>query len=234
MVDFGIAITWMQGEYMHFEILVEDISGKTALDILVPKIINTEQHTFNIHAYKGIGHIPQGLKSTSDANKRILLDQLPRLIQGYGKTFASYPPDYHAVLIIICDLDDRCLSAFRKELLELVNYCNPKPKTQFCVAIEEGEAWYLGDLAAVKAAYPSAKQAVLNSYTNDEICGTWEKLADAVYSGGRQKLSKLAYQAIGKEKATLAEKISPLMDIDNNQSPSFCYFRDQLRRLSGQ
>ncbi|MEH2230561.1 MAG: hypothetical protein V7K71_13085 [Nostoc sp.] len=224
----------MQGEYMHFEILVEDISGKTALDILVPKIINTEQHTFNIHAYKGIGHIPQGLKSTSDANKRILLDQLPRLIQGYGKTFASYPPDYHAVLIIICDLDDRCLNTFRKELLELVNSCNPKPKTQFCIAIEEGEAWYLGDLAAVKAAYPSAKQAVLNSYTNDEICGTWEKLADAVYSGGRQKLSKLAYQAIGKEKAIWAERISPIMDIDNNQSPSFCYFRDQLRRLSKQ
>lgn len=234
MADFGIAITWMQGEYMHFEILVEDISGKTALDILVPKIINTEQHTFNIHAYKGIGHIPQGLKSTSDANKRILLDQLPRLIQGYGKTFASYPPDYHAVLIIICDLDDRCLNTFRKELLELVNSCNPKPKTQFCIAIEEGEAWYLGDLAAVKAAYPSAKQAVLNSYTNDEICGTWEKLADAVYSGGRQKLSKLAYQAIGKEKAIWAERISPIMDIDNNQSPSFCYFRDQLRRLSKQ
>ncbi|MCC5601853.1 DUF4276 family protein [Nostoc favosum] len=224
---------WMQGEYMHFEILVEDISGKTALEILVPKIINTEQHTFIIHSYKGIGHIPQGLKSTSDPKKRILLDQLPRLIQGYGNTFASYLPDYHAVLIIICDIDDRCLSAFRKELLDIVNSCEPKPKTQFCIAIEEGEAWYLGDLTAVKAVYPSAKQAVLNSYTNDDICGTWEKLADAVYSGGVQKLSKLGWQGIGKEKATWAERISPLMDIDNNQSPSFCYFRDQLRRLSG-
>jgi hypothetical protein len=223
----------MQGEYMHFEILVEDISGKTALEILVPKIINTEQRTFNIHFYKGIGQIPRNLNSTSDPRKRILLDQLPRLIQGYGKTFASYPPDYHAVLIVICDLDDRCLSAFRKELLEVVNSCNPKPKTQFCIAIEEGEAWYLGDLAAVKAAYPSARQGILNSYTNDEICGTWEKLADAVYSGGCQNLSKLGHQAIGKEKATWAEKISPLMDIENNQSLSFCYFRDQLRRLSG-
>ncbi|WP_256871836.1 DUF4276 family protein [Nostoc sp. TCL26-01] len=224
---------WMQGEYMHFEILIEDISGKKALDILVPKIINIEQHTFNIHSYKGIGHIPQGLKSTSDPKKRILLDQLPRLIQGYGNTFASYPSDYYAVLIVICDLDDRCLSAFRKELLELVSSCDPRPKTQFCIAIEEGEAWYLGDLTAVTTAYPSAKQTVLNSYINDKICGTWEKLADALYSGGLQKLSKRGYQAIGKEKATWAETISPLMDIDNNKSPSFCYFRDQLRRLSG-
>ncbi|EAW46425.1 hypothetical protein N9414_06869 [Nodularia spumigena CCY9414] len=220
----------MPGEYMHFEILIEDKSGKTALEILVPKIINTEEHTFKIHFYKGIGHIPKNLTSTSDPKKRILLDQLPRLIQGYGNTLSHFP----AVLIIVCDLDDRCLSAFRNELLELVNSCHPQPKTQFCIAIEEGEAWYLGDLAAVKAAYPSAKQAVLNSYTNDEICGTWEKLADAVYSGGSQKLSKLAYEVIGKEKATWAAKISPLMDIDNNQSPSFCYFRDQLRRLSGQ
>lgn len=55
-----------------------------------------------------------------------------------------------------------------------------------------------------------------------------------LYPGGCQKLSKLPYQVRGKEKTTWAEKISPLMDIDNNQSPSFCYFRDQLRRLSEQ
>ncbi|MEG4345031.1 hypothetical protein QUB70_17275 [Microcoleus sp. A003_D6] len=167
---------------MHFEILVEDISGKTALEILIPKIISTEQHTFNIHPYKGIGRIPTDLKSASDPKKRILLDQLPKIVQGWGKTLSD--PDYSFVLIVICDLDNRCLSTFRRELLDLVDKCSPKPKTQFCIAIEEGEAWFLGDLAAVKAAYPKAKEAVLNSYTNDSICGTWEKLADAVFSGG--------------------------------------------------
>lgn len=39
---------------MHFEILVEDISGKTALEIIVSKIISTEQHTFDIHPYKRV------------------------------------------------------------------------------------------------------------------------------------------------------------------------------------
>src|SRR6476620_12512846 len=126
---------------MHFEILVEDISGKTALKILIPKIISTEQHTFNIHSYKGIGHkVPKDLKSTSDAKKRILLDRLPKIVQGWGKTLSD--PDYSFVLIVICDLDNRCLSTFRRELLDLVDKCNPKPKTQFCIAIEEGEAWY--------------------------------------------------------------------------------------------
>jgi hypothetical protein len=218
---------------MHFVILVEDISGKTALEILIPKIISSEQHTFNIHHYKGLGHIPKDFKSASEAKKRILLDQLPRLVQGIGQTFSQYPPDYPAVLIVICDLDDRCLSTFRRELLDVVDKCNPQPKTQFCIAIEEGEAWYLGDLAAIKAAYPKAKEAVLNSYTNDSICGTWEKLADAVFSGGKQKLSKQGWQ-VGEEKSKWANNIAPHMDVDNNLSPSFCYFRDKLRDLTGQ
>ena len=33
---------------MHFEILVEDQSGKKALDILIPKLI-TNAHTFKVH-----------------------------------------------------------------------------------------------------------------------------------------------------------------------------------------
>ncbi len=216
---------------MHFEILVEDISSKTALEILIPKIIE-DSNTFDIHPYKGIGRIPQGLKASSDPKRRILLDQLPRLIQGYGNTFTSYPPSYPAVLIIICDLDDRCLSNFRKELLDCVDKCVVKPDTHFCIAIEEVESWYLGDISAIQSAYPNAKVAILNSYVNDSICDTWEKLADAIFSGGSQCLAKLGWQAVGKEKMAWASNITPHMDIDNNQSPSFCYFRDKLRSLS--
>ena len=96
---------------MHFEILVEDQSGKKALDILVPKIIG-DDHTFSVHPYKGIGRIPKNLGNRGDASKRILLDQLPRLLRGYGNTFANYPEDYPAAVILVCDLDDKCLKAF--------------------------------------------------------------------------------------------------------------------------
>lgn len=75
---------------MHFEVLVEDQSGKKALDILIPKIIG-DQHTFRVIEYRGIGRIPRNLKSGVEANKRILLDRLPSLLRGYGKTFADYP-----------------------------------------------------------------------------------------------------------------------------------------------
>jgi hypothetical protein len=148
---------------VHFDVLVEDQSGKKMLDILMPNIID-DDHSFTVHPYKGIGRIPKGLKPNSDPAKRILLDQLPRLLQGYGKTYANYPDDYRAAVIVVCDLDDQCLKAFRQELLGILNACSPKPETRFCIAIEEGEAWLLGDIQAVQSAYPKAKANVLKSY----------------------------------------------------------------------
>ena len=194
---------------MHFEILVEDQSGKKALDILVPKIIG-DAHTFIVHSYKGIGRIPKNMRDAKDASKRILLDNLPKLLKGYGKTHAGRP-NFQEAVILVCDLDDKCLKAFRDELYGILNACNPKPETRFCIAIEEGEAWFLGDLNAVKTAYPKAKDAVLNSYVNDSICGTWEKLADAVYQGVSAALSAKGWQAVGAEKSKWAEEITPHM-----------------------
>ena len=216
---------------MHFEILVEDQSGKRVLDILTPKILG-DQHTFRVIDYRGIGRIPKNLRSRTDASNRLLLDQLPKLLQGYGRTFAGYSPNYSAAVIVVCDLDDKCLKTFRQELFAVLNACNPKPETRFCIAIEEGEAWLLGDLPAVKAAYPKAREDVLNGYQNDAICGTCELLADAVSSGGSSALRKKGWLAEGREKSDWAENIAPRMDVDANASPSFQYFRDKIRDLT--
>ncbi len=89
----------------------------------------------------------------------------------------------------------------------------------------------LGDIHAIKTAYPKAKDAVLNAYVNDSIGGTWERLADAVYSGGSAALSAKGWQAVGAEKSQWAEKITPHMDIANNASPSFAWFKKNLLEL---
>lgn len=215
---------------MHFEVLVEEQSGKKALEILIPKILG-EKDTFRVHAYKGIGHIPKNLQAKGDPQKRILLDQLPRLLQSYGKTFAGYSETNPAAVILICDLDAKCLKTFRKELLDILNKCNPMPLTRFCIAIEEGEAWLLGDLPAIYAAYPKAKAAVLTSYVNDSICGTWELLANAVFKGGAKALAGKGWHAVGAEKNRWAENICPNMDPFRNASPSFNYFRNTMQSL---
>lgn len=215
---------------MHFEILVEDQSGKKALDVLVPKLIGTA-HTFAVHSYKGIGRVPKNMRDARDAAKRILTDNLPKLLKGYGRTQAGRPT-YAETVILVCDLDDKCLREMLVELNGILNRCDPKPEMRFCIAIEEGEAWLLGDVEAVKAAYPRAKAEVFESYINDSICGTWELLADAVYPGGASTLSAKGWQAIGAEKAKWAELIAPQMNVQKNKSPSFRHFVNKIKELA--
>lgn len=215
---------------MHIEILVEDVSGKKALDILVPKIVG-DRATFRVIAYKGIGRIPRDMRDAPDPARRILLTNLPRLLKGLGRTFQGYGPGYRAAVIVICDLDNKSLRQFREELRGILASCKPRPDARFCLAIEEGEAWLLGDLSAILKAYPNAKRQVLESYKNDSICGTWEILADAVYPGGGKALSARGFQAVGLEKTRWAENIAPRMNPVQNASPSFGLFFAELRSL---
>ena len=214
---------------MHFEVLVEDQSGSIALECLLEKILgaNGTAHTWIIHPYNGLGHIPKGLHSVTDPQKRILLDRLPDLLRGYGR---SLPPS--TAVVVVVDADDRDCVAFKRELLAVLEKCTPRPRTLFRIAIEESEAWLLGDRATVKQAYPDAKDSVLNRYEQDSICGTWEVLADAVHPGGAAKLKESGYPPTGIEKCAWAEKISPCMDVDENRSPSFRVFRDGVRKLA--
>lgn len=217
---------------MHFDILVEDISGMRAIDILVPNIVDLSQgHSFTVHPYKGVGQIPKGMNSAVDASKRQLLNNLPKLLKGYGRTHTGYGSGYQAVIVVVVDLDDKCMHEFRNELLSIWDACDPKPNVKFCFAVEEGEAWFLGDISAIKSAYPRAKDSVLNSYSSDSICGTWEVLADAIHLGGSTKLKKEGWVETGRAKSEWAVNISPHMDVNNNISPSFCYFRDSLKAL---
>jgi len=212
---------------MHIEILVEDASGGKLLELLLPKIFGGlgEPHTWRVHSYKGIGRIPKNLKAGDDPSKRILLDQLPRLLRGYGKN-----PGIDAVVVVL-DADDRNCVDFLTELRTLAARCNPSPNTLFRLAIEEMEAWYFGDSQALTKAYPKAKSDVLDHYEQDRVCGTWEVLADAIYPGGSAALKKAGWPRPGQVKCEWAEKIGPLLDINRNVSPSFDKLRDGLHRL---
>ena len=213
---------------MHFEILIEDLSGKELLEILVPKIIDTALNTYKIIPYKGLGRLPKDLQTTGDPSKRILLEQLPRLLQGYRKSFTV-----NEVIIVIVDNDKRSCIKLKEELMEMLDPCNPTPKIFFRIAIEEIEAWLLGDKNALQQAYPKLNQREYASYTQDGITGTWEKLADITLNPKNAKtLKKSAYIEIGKQKSEWAKNIGAHMDIHNNVSPSFNCFRKKLEELS--
>ena len=215
---------------MHIEFLVEDSSGEKLLAQLIPQILGLqgEPHTWRLKAYKGIGRIPQGLRTKADPVKRILLDQLPRLLQGYGKT-----PGIDAVVVVL-DLDQRDCTGFLQELKAVASNCNPAPPTLFRLAIEEMEAWYLGDRKALLKAYPRAKKEVIERYVQDSVCDTWELLADAIYPGGVAAIKKAGWPLPGQIKHEWAERITPFMFLEQNASPSFEKLRKGLSKLTTQ
>ena len=93
-----------------------------------------------------------------DPSKRILLDQLPRLLRGYVNT-----PGIDAVVVVL-DADERDCVTFLNELRSLAVSCSASHLVLFRLAIEETEAWYLGDRAALQRAYPKARMRALDQY----------------------------------------------------------------------
>lgn len=216
------------GVIMHLEILIEDSSGKRALESLVPAILGPigAPHTWRIVDYKGVGHLPKGLKSGHDAAKRILLDRLPIVLRGYGRT-----PGIDGVVVVV-DADRRDCEAFLADLEATRPVDRPMLPIVFRLAIEEIEAWYFGDRTALLGAYPKAKRAVLDRYVQDAICDTWEMLADAIHPGGHAAVKRGGFPAAGAAKHEWAGQVAPLMKPDRNASPSFHQFRQALIDLT--
>lgn len=216
---------------MHFEILVEDASGELLLDALLPKILgeNGTSNTWRTHSYKGIGRIPRDLKGKTDPSKRILLDRLPKVLAGYGKSLQGSD----SAVIVVVDLDDRECIGFKQELLQILKRCHPRPRALFRFAIEEMEAWLLGDRNAIIEEFPRAKAQALDSYVQDSVCGTWETLADAVFPGGSPALKAEGWPRIGQEKCRWASQVGSRLRFETNLSPSLRAFRIGVLKMSG-
>lgn len=213
---------------MHIEFLIEDSSSAALIQQLLPKLIGNygNPHTWRTHSYKGIGRLPKGLHNGNDPSKRALLNQLPKLLLGYSKTSGI------DAVVIILDTDSRNCDVFLSELETAKPHAPNTLKTLFGLATEEIEAWYFGDKSAVLSAFPNAKKSPLYQYVQDSVCDTWEALSDAIYPGGRQAVMKIGWPKPGQLKHEWANKIGPFMDVDNNQSASFCKFRNELRQLA--
>lgn len=216
---------------MRFEFLVEGQAELTALSILMSRILGNygQPHTWKIHKHRGIGRIPDDPGAKPNRHDQTLLHNLPSKLRAYGSECRD-----DVVVVVLVDLDDRpdCVS-FKKELVGLLNYCQQQPNVLIRIAIEELEAWFLGDQQAIRQAYPNARQPILDAYVQDSQCGTWERLAEAIYPGGLAALGQHGKRSVRilEQKRIWAKEICPLLDMQENASPSFQAFRDGLRRM---
>ena len=209
---------------MHFEILVEGQAELTALSILMPKIIGVygEPHTWKIHKHRGIGRLPDNPLTQPNPRDTTLLHQLPAKLRAYSKA-----PNSNRAIVVLLDLDNEDIDQFSEQLLQLLEWCESDFKADFEFAIEELEAWFLGDRQALIQFNPKIKTEVLDEYVQDSICGTWEMLARAD-DPSILKHSKRGHQSLDKKKEW-SKKIPPLMDVEANLSPSFNHFINSLR-----
>ncbi len=89
------------------------------------------------------------------------------------------------------------------------------------IAIEELEAWFFGEWASVRSAYPRVPPKVTThaAYRNPDAIkgGTWEALERILKTAG--------YFSLGLRKTEIASAIGRHMNPQANTSPSFACFR---------
>lgn len=211
---------------MHYMFLIEDASSEILVRILMDRIAdNREDITYDCKSFRGIGGFtPKNTVKETRTNK--LLNDLATYLRGFDRSLQGFP----AVIVVVVDNDDRDPADFKQEMHHVAEINNIRIDHVFCIAVEEMEAWLLGDSAALQKAYPNARNNVLQRYEQDSICGTWELLADAIYSGGRKKMMALPYGERGKIKAEWAKNIGQYMIPEDNVSPSFRNFMQEIQK----
>ena len=213
---------------MHFQFLIEDQSSAALIEILMKKIpFKNDDITFNCKAFNGLGGFTKK-NTVKETKSGKLLNDLATYLRGFNKSLQGIP----AAIVVVLDNDTRNTENFRAELNSVAQQNIIDVDHVFCIAVEEVEAWLLGDEPAILAAYPSAKLQPLHAYVQDSICGTWEVLADVVYPGGASKLKKNCptYIEVGELKSEWARKIGSHMNIAHNNSTSFKYFVSEISK----
>jgi len=203
---------------MRIHYLVEGESEAAFLKPWLKRALPGHQH--KIYPHKGKGALPRDLLEKPDPIRRGLLDQLPATLRAFGRT---HDPATDRTLVLV-DADQDDCRALKASLIALLETCRPAPRAIFRIAVEETEAFYLGDEPAIRAAFPKFKKAVHRAYEQDSICGTWEVFRDVV---GWRHEAKVKWATMMAPHLGIATSGSAL-----NRSPSFVSFYRAVHALA--
>lgn len=204
---------------MHIEFLLEELSAEATLKCILPKILNDDV-SFDIHVLQG---------------KQDLLKKLPMRLKGYSK----WIPNNWRVIVLI-DEDRQDCHKLKTQLEStaheagLITKSSTLPIRDFQVvnriAIEELEAWFFGDITALREAYPRISKSLQNQskYRNP----------DAVTGGAYEALERLLirnrYYSERLPKTEVAQNIAKHMEPSRNRSRSFQVFVEGIKACVAQ
>jgi hypothetical protein len=200
---------------MHIELFLEEPSAEAFLSGFLPKLLPAGT-TWNPIVFQGKLDLPANLE---------------RRLKGYKSWM---PSDWKIVVLIDEDRAD-CLSL--KQQMETaaadagwLTKSAAKGGTFTVlnrIALEELEAWFLGDIPALATAYPgvSPKLGAKTNFRNPDAIGggTWEAL--------ERVLQRAGYYGGGLPKIEVAREMARHMDPARNISPSFRCFTEGLADL---
>lgn len=168
---------------MTIHILVEGASERAFFERWLPRLLPSLH--VRVHPHQGKGSLPKVWNAPPDKKARGLLDQLPAKLRGLAQ---ALNPQSDGVLVLL-DADDDEPHALRESIAAVAEHCAPQLQLRVSVAVEETEAFYLGDLRALERAYPDADLERARGYEPDSICGTWELFGEIVGDGGGNKVA---------------------------------------------
>ena len=199
---------------MTIHVLVEGASELALLDRWAPRLLR--QRGVRIHPHQGKGELPVDPKAVPEGKRRGLLDQLPAKLRGFAK--ASQSKTHQVVVLVDADNDDQGDLVAR--ISKVAGQVAPGLSVTVTLAVEETEAFYLGDLRSLKRAFPDADMDKARAYVPDSICGTWELFGVIVHDGGGNKVA-------------WAEAMGPVLTVKarESRSPSFKKFVKDLLAL---
>ncbi len=197
---------------MRLEFLVEEPSIEVALKNLVPKIIDAE---IRIHAFQG---------------KQDLMQNLLARLKGYK----NYIDESYRIFVVVDRDNDKCqelkykLENIAREAGLLTKSATKETNYQVInrIAIEELEAWFFGDVQAIRAIYPKISPNIAHQEKYRD--------PDAITGGTAEALEKILKDKkyyTRMPKIEVARNISTHMDPERNTSKSFQVFRDALKDL---
>lgn len=201
---------------MNLEILVEERSAERALGVLLPHIVPGID--FDVRVFRG---------------KPDLLKKLPDRLKGY----TAWITQADTCLVVLVDRDDDDCLALKADMEQMAAAAGLPTATSAApncqanilnrIAVEELEAWFFGDVAALCAAYPRVPASLGQQarYRDPDAVrgGTWEALEHV--------LQECGYHRGGLAKVVAATEIAQYMNVDVNRSRSFQVFRDGVRRF---
>ncbi|MBC6991025.1 DUF4276 family protein [Hymenobacter sp. BT491] len=202
---------------MQVEFLLEEESAEDALRQLLPRVLPAH-------------YVP---RFRVFAGWQDLMGQLPALMRGYQRRIGQ-PAQHELRIVVLLDADGVAEARAAKQeeaaiAAGLLTYVQAKEGQHFHVfnalAVQELEAWFLGDRDAIMSAYPKVKTHHFKGI--DREPDNPPKPNEVLW----RILKEAGLFASGKRKREWAETIAPHLNPEQNTSLSFQYFREGLRRL---